>query len=167
MIIIALGANLPSEHGTPAQTLRAAYEVIENHNIKILKKSRIWLTAPVPFDPDQDWYHNSVVSVDTDLPPHDLLRTLLNIEQDFGRVRSIKNAPRVLDLDIIAYHDEVMQGQDDLILPHPRMHERLFVLKPLADIDDSWTHPIKGRNVQESIAACPEDQQAQPLENEP
>ena len=165
MIIIALGANLPSEYGTPAQTLRAAYDAIENNDIKILKKSRIWLTAPVPFDPDQDWYHNSVISVETDLPPHDLLDVLLNIEQEFGRVRSVKNAPRVLDLDIIAYEDRVIRDDDErLIIPHPRMHERLFVLKPLADIDEYWAHPVREKIVKDFIGICSKDQQAKPLE---
>ena len=165
MIIIALGANLPSKYGTPEQTLLAAYDALEGSGIRISQKSRIWLTAPVPFDPDQDWYHNSVVSVETDLSAHDLLKAMLVIERDFGRVRSFKNAPRVLDLDLIAYGDEIIEVQDELIVPHPRMHERLFVLKPLADINQSWVHPVLGQSVEALMAVCADDQQAKLLED--
>jgi len=167
MILIALGANLPSQYGSPAETLRAAYEAIERRGIHVVAKSSIWLSAPVPFDPDQDWYHNSVISVETDLTPHDLLDTLLDIETDFGRVRSIKNAPRLLDLDLIAYHDDIIMDGQRLIVPHPRAHERLFVLKPIADIDPAWRHPKTKMTLDDMLTQCDETQQAQPLEDTP
>ena len=165
MILIACGANLPSQYVTPAETIQAAYTALENQNIHILQKSRIWLTAPVPFDPDQDWYHNSVISVKTDLPAHDLLTIMLNIENEFGRIRSVKNAPRLLDLDLIAYNDEIMKDNERLIIPHPRMHERLFVLKPLEDIDKNWTHPKTGHDVPMMLNNCPPDQRGKPIES--
>ncbi len=165
MILIALGANLPSQYGTPAETILAAYDALENRGIHVLQKSRIWLTAPVPFDPNQDWYHNSVIAVETDLPAHDLLTIMLSIENDFGRIRSIKNAPRLLDLDLIAYHDEIITDEERLIIPHSRIHERLFVLKPLEDIDKNWTHPKTGHNIQMMLNNCPPDQQAKPTES--
>ena len=163
MILIALGANLPSRFGSPADTLKAAKQEIEARGIKVIKSARIWLTAPVPFDPDQPWYHNSMVSVDTDLLPDDLLQILFDIEAEFGRIRTVKNAPRVLDLDLIAYNDEIIEGQDRLMLPHPRMHERLFVLKPLEDIYDKWTHPKTGQKLVEMIDNCSDSQQVKPL----
>ena len=165
MILIACGANLPSQYGTPAETIQAAYVALEDQNIRILQKSRIWLTAPVPFDPNQDWYHNSVISVETDLPAHELLQQMLNIENEFGRVRSVKNAPRLLDLDLIAYNNDITIDDERLIIPHPRMHERLFVLKPLEDIDKNWTHPKTGHDVSMMLNACPSDQQANPIES--
>lgn len=164
MILIALGANLPSRYGTPAETLLNAYEAIQEKGVRILQKSRIWLTAPVPFDPDQDWYHNSVISVETDLSPSDLLDLMLSIEAEFGRVRSIKNAPRILDLDLIAYHDKIIRDGERLIVPHPRCHERLFVLRPLADVSKVWTHPILGHEVSDMLQNIPPDQQAKPME---
>lgn len=166
MIFIALGANLPSQYGTPADTLKAAERAIEVCGINIVQSSRIWLTAPVPFDPTQDWYHNSVIAVETDLAPDDLLQAMLDIEEEFGRVRTVKNAPRLLDLDLIAYHDEIILDGERLIIPHPRMHERLFVLRPLSDVDDKWTHPDLGLTIDAMIANCSDDQQAKPMEGE-
>ena len=166
MILIALGANLPSEHGTPAETIQAAYVALEKCNVSIVTRSRIWLTAPVPFDPTQDWYHNAVVHVDIDLSPDDLLQTMLDIEEDFGRIRTIKNAPRVLDLDLIAYNQELIKEGERLIVPHPRMQERLFVLRPLQDIDTNWVHPSSRRCVSEMIESCDDFQQAKPMEGD-
>lgn len=164
MILIALGANLPSQFGSPAETIEAAYQALEKKGVDIKKKSRIWLTAPVPYDPDQDWYHNSVIEVETDLPAHDLLDLMLKIEEEFGRVRTIKNAPRLLDLDLIAYHDEIIKDDERLIVPHPRIHERLFVLKPLEDVAKNWTHPVSGQNISDMLQNIPDDQEAKPLE---
>ncbi len=164
MIFIALGANLPSRYGSPVQTLEAAKEALLARDILILQSSRIWLTAPVPFNSGQDWYHNAVLAVETALSPHELLQEMLAIEKDFGRVRTIKDAPRLLDLDLIAYHDEIIKDSDTLIVPHPRMHERLFVLRPLEDIFSGWTHPFTGQNVAEMIQNLSEGQQARPLE---
>jgi 2-amino-4-hydroxy-6-hydroxymethyldihydropteridine diphosphokinase len=164
MILIALGANLPSRYGTPAQTLRMAVEELHARGVEVVQRSKIWLTAPVPFDADQPWYHNSVIEVKTDLLPHDLLDLMLNIEEKFGRVRSVKNAPRLLDLDLIAYHNEIIKDKERLIVPHPRCHERLFVLKPLSDISNVWTHPVLGQNVTEMIQNLPDGQEAKVLE---
>lgn len=170
MILIALGANLPSRYGSPAQTLVAARDALAQQGVVTVKSSRIWLTAPVPFDPDQDWYHNAVIAVETSLLPHDLLSTMLKIEAEFGRVRSVKNAPRLLDLDLIAYEDEVIKDGDNLIVPHPRMHERLFVLRPLEDISNKWTHPIFRKNTIEMLRGLPsgvlDAQEAKPLESD-
>ena len=166
MILIALGANLPSRFGSPADTLKAAQKAMEERGIKIIKSARIWLTAPVPFDVDQDWYHNSIVAVETDLSPRDLLQTLFDIEAEFGRVRTVKNAPRLLDLDLIAYDETVMEDQEDLILPHPRMHERLFVLKPLEEIDKNWVHPKTKQTLEQMIASCSEEQEARVIEED-
>lgn len=163
MILVALGANLPSRFGTPAETLMAAVESIGARGIEVLQSSRIWLTAPVPFDAEQDWYHNSIIAVETDLSPLDLLRLMFDIETEFGRVRHEKNEPRILDLDLIAYHDEIIMDGERLILPHPRMHERLFVLKPLEEINKNWTHPKSGQNIEMMLGACSKDQRAKPM----
>ncbi len=166
MIYIALGANLPSRYGTPAQTLEAAKDELQRRAIKITHSSHIWLTAPVPFDPDIPYYHNAVIAVETELPAPDLLQLMLAIESDFGRVRTEKNAPRLIDLDLIAYHDEIIKQDDFLILPHPRMHERAFVLKPLKEIAAEWTHPVTDAHIDELITALPDDQEAKIIEQE-
>jgi len=161
MILIGMGANLNSDYGSPIETLTAACLILAA-GATVVKKSRIWKTAPVPFDVSQNWYHNAVIEVDTDLSPEALLDLLLNIEQEFGRVRSVKNAPRVLDLDLIAYEEQVFESED-LTIPHPRMHERLFVLKPLADLNDNWIHPKTDQSIAEMLELIDGDQEAEPL----
>lgn len=156
MILISLGANLPSSFGSPRESLKQAIQAIAKTGIRVLYQSPIYLTAPVPIS-DQPWYHNAVIGVSTDQSPEALIKTLQKIENDFGRVRTVRNAPRVIDLDIIAYHD-VVQTNDDLIIPHPRLHERAFVLYPLRDIDPEWTHPSLKKTVAQMISELPSGQ---------
>jgi len=163
MIYIALGANLPSEYGAPAQTLSKACDALIKAGVKIVSRSSIWVTAPVPFDPDIPYYHNAVIAVETAMPAEALLDLMLSIEADFGRVRSVKNAPRLLDLDLIAYHDEVIKHGEKLIVPHPRMHERSFVLKPLSEVNNKWLHPVFGEDISSLINKLPADQKAEIL----
>lgn len=163
MIIIALGANLPSRFGAPLETLAAAQRALAARGLALVSASRIWLTAPVPVS-DQPWYHNAVVGAETVLPPAGVLDVLQSIECDFGRVRAERNAPRILDLDLIAYHDEILE-QPGLAVPHPRMHERAFVLRPMQEIaPGDWRHPVLGKTLAELVAALPEDQDARPME---
>ncbi len=164
MIYIALGANLPSQFGAPAQTLSRAVSVLEKRDVEVIQRSSVWLTAPVPFDPDVPDYHNAVIAVQTDLVADDLLQLMLDIEEEFGRVRSYKNAPRLLDLDLIAYHDDVIKDGERLIVPHPRMHERSFVISPLLELSKNWSHPVSGRNISELVQDIPEDQDAKIME---
>ena len=163
MILIALGANLPSQHGAPPETLAAAVSALTAQNINIVNASRIWLTAPIPAS-DQPWYHNQVVQVETGQTPFALLETLQRIENDFGRVKTVRNAPRVLDLDLIAYHDEILD-RPELIVPHPRLHQRAFVLLPLQEIAPDWAHPVTGQPLSALIAALPNGQEATPQIN--
>lgn len=165
MILVALGANLPSRFGSPAQTLYAALKAMAEAGIWPVQFSRVWKTAPVPYSDDQPWYHNAVAAVRTDLEPYELLRALLKIEEEFGRVRTVRNAPRLLDLDLIAYDDQIIRRGEELIVPHPRMHERAFVLMPMSDILDEWTHPENGAALDDLIEALPDGQDAVPLED--
>lgn len=163
MIFIGLGANLPSRFGAPPQTLEAAIAALEELGLKITARSRIWLTAPVPIS-DQPWYHNAVISIDTDLAPQALLALLQKTENEFGRVRLERNEPRVIDLDILAYHDEILNQAPDLIVPHPRLHQRNFVLLPIQDIAPNWIHPVSKATLSEMIVPLPADQDAKPYE---
>lgn len=164
MIVVALGANLPSRFGTPAQTLEAAKAAMEKAGLRVVKSSRTWLTAPVPVS-DQPWYHNAVVAIETDLDAFQLLSALQSIENDFGRVRIERNEPRVLDLDLVAYNDEIID-RPALIVPHPRMHERAFVLLPLQEIaPEGWQHPILKKSLADLVGIIPADQMAKPSEN--
>jgi len=158
-ILVALGANLPSERfGGPRETLEAALAELERRGVRVLRRSRWYETAPVPAA-DQPWYVNGVAAVETELGPEALLAVLHAIEAEFGRVRAERNAPRVLDLDLVAYGALVRPGPDAPILPHPRAAERAFVLLPLAEVVPGWRHPACGETVEALIARLPADQQ--------
>ena len=159
MILIALGANLSSRFGEPEETLNVAVSALEKAGIEVLEVSSVWLTAPVPAS-DQPWYRNAVARVDTQLGLPQLLGVLQSIEDDFGRVRSVRNAPRLLDLDIIACND-VVSDKGDCLVPHPRMHIRAFVLKPLQEVAPGWIHPVLGLSVEELIEMLPAGQEIQ------
>ena len=158
MIFIALGANLPGPFGGAENTLRKAAEAICALDLSVVAASNIWRSAPVPVSvSDQPWYKNAVVRVQSSIGPEALLSKLHDIEAEFGRVRAERNAPRVLDLDLIAYNDFIGTA-DDCIVPHPRMHERSFVLQPLREVVDDWVHPTLGLSLDQMISALPSDQ---------
>ncbi len=162
MIIIGLGANLPSRFGEPRETCAAALMALAVRGVHPLRQSRLWRTAPVPVS-DQPWFVNAVAALDTDLPPEALLDVLSSIEQDFGRVRGERNAARGIDLDLLDYRGWQMYT-DHLTLPHPRLHDRAFVLQPLADIAPDWRHPLTRRPLAELIAALPAGQVAEAMD---
>jgi 2-amino-4-hydroxy-6-hydroxymethyldihydropteridine diphosphokinase len=162
VILIGLGANLPSPAGAPVATFAAALDALGENGVRVLVRSRWYRTAPVPAS-DQPDFVNGVVAVSAALEPGDLLALMHRIEARFGRVRGLPNAARPLDLDLLAYDDRVMTGSAGPILPHPRLHERAFVLLPLKDVAPGWRHPLLGRTVEEMIAALPPGQEATPL----
>jgi 2-amino-4-hydroxy-6-hydroxymethyldihydropteridine diphosphokinase len=157
-IFIGLGANLPSAAGSPVATLEKAVADIAAAGIEIRRRSPWFETAPVPRADDQPWYVNGVIEVATGLDPAALLAVLQRLEAEAGRVRSVANAARPLDLDIIAYGDRI-EARNDPLLPHPRMEVRAFVLLPLQAIAPRWRHPVSKRTVAELIAALPADQE--------
>lgn len=159
MIFLGLGANLPSRFGSPEDTIYKAYELLERQGLEILKASHIWYSAPVPFDPNQPWFCNSVISISTTKTPLRLLQILLKVESEIGRVRTIRNAPRVIDLDLLSY-DSLCCDIPKLTLPHPRMHARAFVLNPLQQIAPKWVHPRTGESLDKLISLIPDHQQA-------
>ncbi len=145
MIYVALGANVPSQAGPPAVTLRRALALMPRHGIQVHAVSPLYRSVawPNPADPP---FVNAVVEVKARLLPGELLKALLAIEKAFGRVRKRANEPRTLDLDLIDYGGLVSDAEQ-LMLPHPRMHERAFVLRPLADIAPAWRHPDTGEGI--------------------
>ncbi|MEX2449590.1 MAG: 2-amino-4-hydroxy-6-hydroxymethyldihydropteridine diphosphokinase [Rhodospirillales bacterium] len=167
MILVAIGANLPHPDYGPARvTCGAALFSFKEENIHITAYSR-WYESP-PFPPSgQPNYVNAVVRVETDLPPDDLMAALLAIETRFGRTRAAKNDARTLDLDLLDYHGQCLETQNGLILPHPRLTDRAFVLLPLADIAPDWRHPVSGTPLGHVIAALPADHGATPMPNGP
>lgn len=127
--VIALGSNLDQ----PVQQVEAALQAIADlPGVRLLARSSCYRTAPVGYA-DQPDFINAVCQVETTLSPQDLLTALLQVEQAFGRVRTFRNAPRVLDLDLLLVAG-VRLDTEFLTLPHPRMHERAFVMLPLAEM---------------------------------
>lgn len=137
---VALGANLEDPR---AQVMRALDELDQVPGTRVVARSSLYRTAPVGYA-DQPAFVNAVAQVDTALQPKALLRALLDLEQLHGRRRSVPNAPRTLDLDLLLYGDSVI-ADAELTLPHPRMHERAFVLAPLAEIAADEVVPGRGR----------------------
>lgn len=165
MIFIGLGGNLTCPtFGPPRATCGAALQIMEQRGIKIAARSRWYESAPVPIS-DQPWYVNGVVAVETAFDARELVLEVLEIENELGRRRTIANAPRTIDLDVIAHGDSVIEGdaRHRVTIPHPRMHGRAFVLLPLAEIAPDWRHPISGTAIKDLIAALPVDQDCRPM----
>jgi len=159
MIIVGVGSNLFSDnHGSPQQNCEAALGRLAERGDTVVARSPWYRTRPLPIS-EQPWFVNAVVRIQTDRTATQLLRQLHAIEQDIGRRRSMPNAARVIDLDLLDYDGQIVAGDSaELILPHPRMHERRFVLAPLRDIAPDWRHPVTGLTVDELLAGI--DRQA-------
>jgi 2-amino-4-hydroxy-6-hydroxymethyldihydropteridine diphosphokinase len=152
-VYVGLGANLDHpKYGPPTATLAAALAELARRGVEIKRLSPWYRSAPVPAS-DQPWFVNAVAEVATSLQPDALLAELHAVEDIFGRVRSVPNAARFIDLDLLDFHGEIASGK--AILPHPRMAERAFVLRPLADLAPDWRHPISGVSIAALLAALP------------
>ncbi|MBL8630036.1 MAG: 2-amino-4-hydroxy-6-hydroxymethyldihydropteridine diphosphokinase [Rhodospirillaceae bacterium] len=154
MILIAIGSNLPSVAGSPLETCNAALKLLPERGITVARTSNWYETAPVPVS-DQPWFVNGAARVETTLGPDDMLRVLHDVEAHFARVRHERNAARTLDLDLLAYGDQVRSGEG-VQVPHPRLHERAFVLYPLMDVAPGWRHPVLGQTVTEMLKNLPQ-----------
>jgi 2-amino-4-hydroxy-6-hydroxymethyldihydropteridine diphosphokinase len=145
-VILGLGANLGDPPAQLARAVRALGSLV-----RIGRVSSVYRTEPVGYREQADFY-NLVVAGRASREPEDLLRELLDVERALGRVRSFTDAPRTIDIDLLAYGDRVMDTPA-LSLPHPRMHQRGFVLHPLAEIAPEWTHPVLGHTARELLSA--------------
>ena len=162
LILIGLGANLNSPRwATPRETLRAALAALEGEGAAILARSSWYRSAPVPIS-DQPWFVNAVASVTTALAARHLLELMQIVERRFGRVRGARNAARVLDLDLLDYLGE-RYDSPDLTLPHPRLHQRRFVLEPLAEIAPEWIHPTLNSTARELLTRLDAKQRIEKL----
>lgn len=165
-IFIGLGANLPGPAGPPSATLEAALGRLGAAGARLRRRSR-WYRSPAWPDPSQPEFVNAVAEIETGLAAGDLLALLHRIEDEFGRVRSAANAPRTIDLDLLDYRGVVEGGAGSAagpVLPHPRLHQRAFVLLPLAEIAPDWRHPVSRRGIAELIASLPAGAAAEPIE---
>jgi 2-amino-4-hydroxy-6-hydroxymethyldihydropteridine diphosphokinase len=160
-VVVALGGNLAGEYASSEALLNAALARFPQAGLPVLARSRWWRSAAWP-DPDGPEYRNGVVLVETNGGPDAVLRALFALESEFGRRRGAPNDPRTLDLDLIAHGRRVLDTPD-LVLPHPRAHQRLFVMGPLAEIAPGWRHPVSGRTASDLAAAATVGRDATPL----
>lgn len=184
--LIALGANLPSPAGPPRATLEAALAALGAQGVAVVARSPWYRTPAFPPGAGPDFV-NGVAALETELSPSGLLSALHAIERALGRDRGRRWAPRACDLDLLTWGSLVLpdaatvaawialepgaqeqSAPDGLVVPHPRLHERGFVLRPLADLAPDWVHPVLGRSVSEMLAALPESALAgiEPLEDD-
>ena len=148
MILIGIGSNLEGPWGPPQEAVRRAFAALDEQPLRLLKASRASVTAPYGRT-DQPDFVNAVADIGTSLGPRPLLEHLQAIERSAGRVRALHWGPRTLDLDLLDYHGLVVTGDDGreyrpLLLPHPGIPERAFVLRPIAEIAPDWRHPVLG-----------------------
>ena len=162
MILLGIGGNLAAEYGPPRETLTAALAALTGGGIRVLARSRWYESEPVP-PSAQPRFVNAVAILETALDPWTLLDELLALEAQFGRVRGTRNAPRTLDLDLLDYRGWLIES-DQLVLPHPRLHERRFVLAPLVEVAPGWRHPRLGLGAGELLARLPPEPKAEPLQ---
>ncbi len=146
IVYIGIGSNI----GDRKENCRKAIKLLKENGIAIKKQSSMYETEPWGVK-DQPKFINMAIEVETDKKPEKLLRILKEIEKEIGRAESVKWGPRVIDLDILFYDDMILKTQD-LKIPHPLMHERAFVLKPLGEIAPDKKHPVTGKTIKEMAA---------------
>ena len=173
LALVAVGSSVPFGDMDPSEMVNSVLTDLVKEIGVIRAQSRLYRTPAFPAGSGPD-YVNAAFSVLTELEPAELLDCLHNAESQFGRVRRTRWAARTLDLDLIAYEDQILpdistfrrwsdltlaeqqqKAPAELIVPHPRMHERAFVLVPLADIAPNWVHPVYGHSVTQMLAALP------------
>ena len=160
-VVVALGSNLAGAFDSCEALLEAALARFPEAGLPVLARSRWWRSAAWP-DPTGPEYRNGVAIVETKAGPHEVLAALQEVEAALGRTRGERNSPRTLDLDLIAHGRMAITGPS-LSVPHPRAHERLFVMGPLAEIAPAWRHPVSGATAAELAAAATVGVDAEPV----
>jgi len=149
MIYIGIGSNLTSSFGNRFKNIELAISFLQEEKIKLIKKSSFYETFSYPNKKDPKFI-NIVISVESNLSPHDLMSILIGIEKKLERKRNKKNDPRTCDLDIIDYKRKIMNfkfSNIELTLPHKEVSNRNFVLYPLKEISPNWSHPVTKKNI--------------------
>lgn len=150
LVFLGLGSNL----GDRTAGLQEAVRLLEARGFHPAEHSSTWQTEPVG-GPPQGWFLNAVVAGETSLTPNELLAACLDTEREMGRIRGEKDGPRLIDVDILLFGGETRDGPG-LVIPHPRLHERRFVLEPLHEIAPDLRHPVLGLTVTALRDRCPD-----------
>ncbi len=145
MIYLSIGSNLPSRFGNRFDNIRKTLNLILEKKIKINKVSNFYESPSYP-NISLPKFINIIAEIEYKGEPEDLLKKILNIEKKMERIRSIKNAPRTCDIDIVDFKGKIIENSI-IKLPHPRAHERNFVLYPLKDVNRDWKHPISDKKI--------------------
>ena len=154
-VLISAGSNIGDKSGNCKKGISA---LIRAESAVLFKESKLYKTEPVDYT-DQDWFVNCAVKISTPLEPLELLTEIKRIESEAGRKKDVvRFGPRVLDLDIIFFDDRVIES-DNLIIPHPRMHQRRFVLMPICDIDPNIIHPVLKKSIRALLAELDDSEQ--------
>lgn len=161
-VIVALGCNLAGAYTSREALLEAALVALPREGLEVIARSGWWRSDAWP-DPDGPEYLNGVTLVRTALSPAEALAALHRIEARFGRARGETNAARTLDLDLVSHGRSVLDGA--IVVPHPRAHQRLFVMGPLAEVAPNWTHPVNARTALQLAAAATVGRDARPCEH--
>jgi 2-amino-4-hydroxy-6-hydroxymethyldihydropteridine diphosphokinase len=152
---ISVGSNIGDKLANCQRGIRV---LAETGTSRILAQSRIYATEPVDYE-DQDWFINMMIKLETSHDPYQLLDQIQIIQRAAGRIKdSIRFGPRILDMDIILYDDRIINSER-LVVPHPRMHKRRFVLKPICDIDPFVLHPVLKKEMLFLLKCLGDDQQ--------
>jgi 2-amino-4-hydroxy-6-hydroxymethyldihydropteridine diphosphokinase len=152
---ISVGSNIGDKLENCQRGIKA---LTESGTSRVLAQSCIYTTEPVDYE-DQDWFINTMVKLETSHDPYQLLDQIELIQRAAGRIKdSVRFGPRILDMDIILYDDRIIDSER-LVVPHPRMHKRRFVLKPICDIDPSIIHPVLKKEMQFLLKRLGDDQQ--------
>jgi 2-amino-4-hydroxy-6-hydroxymethyldihydropteridine diphosphokinase len=154
MLAISIGTNI----GNKNRNIEKALELIRIKIGSIISVSSIYETEPWGFK-SEHWFYNAVCLAETEFSPQDVMKQLLSMEQSMGRIRNLSKEykNRIIDLDILFFDDEII-NLDTLKIPHPHLHERLFVLKPLNEVCPEWNHPVFKKTVKQLLSEC-EDKQ--------
>ena len=159
MIFLGLGSNLSSKFGDRFTNINLAISFLEGYEIKVIKKSNFYETPSYP-NKENPKFINSVILVETILPPVDLMSVLIFIEEKFGRKRDKKNDPRTCDIDIIDYNSQILNlkfNNSELTLPHNELTKRNFILFPLQEIAPNWKHPKTKEFISDLLQKLSED----------
>jgi len=157
---IGIGSNVGDK---AQQCKRAIFEILKIGRTKLLAESSLFKTKPIGYT-SQDWFVNGVIKIETEMEPLKLLRILKTIELQLGRKQTFRWGPRSIDLDVLFFDDEEVRTKE-LQIPHPRLHERQFVLIPLVEIDRNLLHPVLKKTVEKLLEELKEDQGVEKLDN--